>query len=264
MDGLTYRLNEWIRPTDHRSLLVDSSAGLALGTLPGLEDYAHGTRAILPLIDGLVCSPGQIRRLVPVPGSKALVNTRSNAALLVRMDWTNTLRGTDFVLPPAAPRRLPILTPQDALDLGATGMVASFYLGYEEEIEAACLKSTVQWALAGKTLGLPLLIEVCPSGPRVMLPDKAVELGASYAFEGGADVIVVPRAGRKTLETLAAFLSVPWLVKASSPEAAAPELEEALACGASGIWLDHRIFSAANPAASLQSLSERLHVPLAA
>lgn len=256
MDGLSYRLNEWIRPSDHRSLVVDSSAGLSLGTLPGLEDYAHGARAVLAVIDGLVCSPGQIRRLSE--------RTRRDAALLVRMDWNNILRGPDFVLPPAAPHRLPILTPQDALDLGAAGMVASFFLGYEEEIEAACLKTTVQWALAGKTLGLPLVIEVCPSGPRVMLPEKAVELGASYALEGGADVIVVPHPGRKSLDTLAAFLSVPWLVKAGSPETAPAELEEALACGASGIWLDHRVFSTADPAASLQSLSERLHAPLAA
>jgi DhnA family fructose-bisphosphate aldolase class Ia len=256
MDGLTYRLNEWIRPTDHRGLLVDSSAGLALGALPGLEDYAHGARAVLAVIDGLVCSPGQIRRLSE--------RTRRDAALLVRMDWTNTLRGPDFVLPPAAPHRLPILTPQDALALGAAGMVASFFLGYDEEIEADCLKTTVQWALAGKALGLPLVIEVCPTGPRVMLPDKAVELGASYALEGGADVIVVPHPGRKSLETLAAFLSVPWLVKAGSTETALVELEEALACGASGIWLDHRVFSAVDPAASLQSLSERLHAPVAA
>jgi DhnA family fructose-bisphosphate aldolase class Ia len=251
MDGLTYRLNEFIRPLDRRGLIVDSSAGLALGSLPGLEDYTQGARGVLGIIDGLVCSPGQLRRL----GER----TRGDGALLVRMDWTNTLRGPDFVLPPASARRLAVLTPQDALDLGAAGMVTSFLLGYEEEIEAACLKSTVQWALEGKTIGLPLVVEVCPNGPRVSLYDKAVELGASYALEGGADVIVVPRPGRKSLESLAAFVSVPWLVKASSPQTALAELDEALEYGAAGLWLDHAIFAAANPAAALRPLAGKLH-----
>ena len=87
---------------------------------------------------------------------------------------------------------LTLLDAGDALELGATGMVLSFLLGYEETVEAACLKTTVQLALAGKDLGLPLLVEVCPSGPRVSLPGKAVESGASYALESGADVVVVP------------------------------------------------------------------------
>jgi DhnA family fructose-bisphosphate aldolase class Ia len=256
MNGVTYRLNEFIRPDDRRSLIVDSSAGLALGALPGLEDYAQGAQRALPIVDGLVCSPGQLRRL----GER----TRSEAALLVRMDWTNTLRGDDFVLPTSEPKRIPVLSPQDALDLGAAGMVSSFLLGYAEELEAACLKTTVQWAIEGKTLGLPLVVEVRPTGPRVMLYDKAIELGASYALEGGADVIVVPLPGRKTLETLAAFLCVPWLVKASSPQAASAELEEALACGAAGLWLDTTVFAEPDPAAVLRPLAARLHTPVAA
>ena len=256
MDGVIYRLNEFIRPTDRRGLIVDSSAGLALGALPGLEDYAQGVKPVLPIADGLVCSPGQLRRL----GAR----TRAEAALLVRMDWSNTLRGADFVLPPAEPKRLALLSPQDALDLGAAGMVSSFLLGYPEEIEAACLKTTVQWALEGKALGLPLVVEVRPSGPRVMLPEKAIELGASYALEGGADVIVVPNPGHKSLESLAAFLSVPWLVKGASLQSAAAELDEALVYGAAGLWLDQAVFAAPEPAAALRSLAERVHTPRAA
>ena len=39
----------------------------------------------------------------------------------------------------------------------------------EEEIEAACLKATVTLGLAGKDLGLPLVVEVQASGPRVSM-----------------------------------------------------------------------------------------------
>lgn len=255
MDGVAYRLNEFINPADHRTLIVDSSAGLVLGVLPGLDRYSQALNPVLPLVDGVVCSPGQIGRLTG--------RNRADAGLLVRMDWSNTLRGKDFVLPPAETKHLPILTPQDALDLGAAGMVASFLIGYEEEIEAACLKNTVQWAFAGRNLGLPLVVEVRADGPRVSLPDKAIELGASYALEGGADVIVVPKPGQRSLETLGAFISVPWLVKASSLESAADDLEGGLACGACGLWLDHSIFSLSQPEDALRSLGERLHTPVA-
>jgi DhnA family fructose-bisphosphate aldolase class Ia len=254
MNSVTYRLNEFIRPADRRTLILDTSAGLVLGVLPGLEDYPSALRGALPLVDGVVCSPGQIGHLNG--------RNRADAALLVRMDWSNTLRANDFVLPPSETKHLPILAPQDALDLGAAGMVASFLLGYEEEVEAACLKSTVRWALAGQTLGLPLVVEVRADGPRVSLPDKSVELGASYALEGGADVIVVPNPGRRSLEILGAFVSVPWLIKATRLESAAADLEEGLACGACGLWLDHTVFGLPQPAEALRALSDQLHAPV--
>ncbi len=251
MEGIHYRLREFLRPADNRCILVDTSAGLSLGTLPGLEDFASAVRPTLPIADGVVCSPGQLRRL----GQR----TRDEAALLVRMEWTNTLRGADFVLPPSDTRRVPVLTPQDALDLGAVAMVTSFLLGYEEEIEADCLRQTAQWALEGQACGLPLVVEVRATGPRIALPDKAIELGASYALEAGADVIAIPCPGPESLETVAQFVGVPWLIRPSRLDRAAVELEQALSHGAAGVWLDHTIFSQADPVPMLKSLVDRLH-----
>src|SRR3990172_13331138 len=118
MNGIEYRLRESLRPEDGRGLLVDASAGLALGALPGLDDFAEGIRPVMAAVDGLVCSPGQLRRI----SNRA----RGDAGLLVRADWTNTLRGSDFVLPPTKPRWQPILSAQEALGLGAVGMVSAF------------------------------------------------------------------------------------------------------------------------------------------
>jgi len=104
MDGKLYRLREFLRPEDQHSLIVDASGGLALGTLPGLEDFGTAARSMLGIVDGLVCSPGQLRRISD--------RTRGEASLLVRMDWTNTLRGPDFVLPPTTTQHVPLLTAQ--------------------------------------------------------------------------------------------------------------------------------------------------------
>lgn len=258
MNGKQYRLRDFIRPEDGHSLVVDVSGGLALGALPGLEDYSTAVRSVLTTVDGLVSSPGQLRRIAD--------RTRGEASLMVRMDWTNTVRGSDFVLPPTTTQRIPLLTAQDALDLGATAMVGSFLLGYEEEIEAACLRTTAQWAMDGNALGLPLIMQVRVEGPRVAIRDKAIELGASYALEGGADVVVVPYPGRKSLENIAAFVSVPWLIEPSrlDAECAAAELDEALSLGSAGLWLDHGVFALSNTVDVLREFSARLHAPVAA
>jgi DhnA family fructose-bisphosphate aldolase class Ia len=252
MRGIKFRLNEFIRPADQHSLIVDASAGMILGALPGLEDFTAGIKPVLPLIDGLVCSPGQLHRL---GGS-----TMQEAGLLVRIDWTNTLRDHDFVMPPERNFQFPLFSARDALDFGAAGMVLSFLLGYEEEIEAACMKALVTLAIEGKEAGLPVVVEVRPSGPRVSLPAKAVELGASYALEGGADVIVIPNPGLSSLKTISAMVSsIPWLLKPGNLFDAEQELVQALSLGGAGLWLDHTLFSQPSPTRIIDGLYSQLH-----
>jgi DhnA family fructose-bisphosphate aldolase class Ia len=110
MKGLDYRLMEFLAASGNPALLVDTSAGLSLGALPGLEDFEKAVQPILPMVEGVVCSPGQLRRLKN--------RTRHDAALLVRMDWTNTLRGKEFPLPPEKASYLTLLNAGDALELG--------------------------------------------------------------------------------------------------------------------------------------------------
>lgn len=254
MNSKQYRMGDLLNPADGRSLVVDTSKGLVLGVLPGLEHFAAAVRPVLPLLDGIVTSPGQARKL----GSR----TRQEAALLVRADWSNALRGEDFVLPPETIQYIPLLNPADALDLGANALVMYFILGHEEEIEARCLQRMVNLALEGRSLGMPLLVDVQPIGPRVVLRNKAIELGVSYALEGGADGISVPWPGSQSFKTIQAMCSgLPVWVKPGSLELDTPELAEALQLGAAGFWLDERIFAVDDPAAALQALKALVHVP---
>jgi len=220
------RMKEFFNGADSRSLIIDVSAGMVLGALPGLEDFAATLRPSLALVDGVVCAPGRLRGLEG--------RTKQEAGLLMRMDWSNSRRGRNFVLPPVQIHQFQLFSASEASDFGAVGMVISFLLGYEEEIEAACMKSTVTLALEGKACGMPLVVEVCPTGPRVMLPGKAVELGASYALEGGADMIALPYPGPASLKTISQFISVPWLLKPTDFNTTKQELAEALALGCSG------------------------------
>ncbi len=257
MNNKQYRLKELYNPDDGRSLVVDTSNGLVLGALPGLEHFGQTVNPLLPLLDGIVTSPGQTHNL----GTR----TRQEAALIVRADWTNALRGDDFVLPPEKIEYLPLLEPDEALDLGANALVMHFILGHEERIEAQCLRRVVNLALDGLRMGMPIIVDVQPIGPRVVLMNKAIELGVSYALEGGADGVAVPWPGKQsfvTIQTMCKGLSV-W-VKLGSLELDFPELREALELGAVGFWLDECIFAVDDPAVTLQGLNAILHTPVEA
>ena len=132
MNNKLYRMNDLLNPADGRSLVVDTSKGLVLGPLPRFEQFEGAVRSWLPLLDGIVTSPGQVRKL----GSR----NRQEAALLIRSDWTNALPREDFVLPPETIQYIPLLNPADALDLGVNALVMYFILGHEEEIETQCFR----------------------------------------------------------------------------------------------------------------------------
>ena len=59
----------------------------------------------------------------------------------------------------------------------------------------------------------------------------------------------------------AAFVSVPWLLKPTGLDTSTAELEEALGLGATGLFLDHRVFGIAGPAITLASFKAMLHQP---
>ena len=252
MESKSYRLRELINPADGHSLVVDASAGLSLGPLPGLEQFAAAVQQVLPLVDGLVASPGQADNLSG--------RTRADAALLVRADWTNALRGPEFVLPPEHISHLPLLTPMDALDLGASAMVVYFLLGFAEQIEANCLRNAVQMALEGAKVGMPLIVDVQAIGPRVVLDSKAIELGVSYALEAGADGVAVCWPGEDSFETILAMASgVPVWIKPALLPVQENELQQVLDLGGTGIWLDHQLFAGEKFPSQLERIIGQLH-----
>jgi DhnA family fructose-bisphosphate aldolase class Ia len=252
MESKTYRIRELINPADGHSLVVDASAGLSLGPLPGLEQFAAGVQQVMPRVDGLIASPGQVDNLSG--------RTRADAALLVRADWTNALRAADFVLPPEHISHIQLLSPVDALDLGASAMVVYFLLGFEEQIEAGCLRNTVQLALEGSKVGMPLIIDVQAIGPRVVLGSKAIELGVSYSLEAGADGVAVPWPGEASFQTIIAMASeVPVWVKPLQLPVLANDVQQVLDLGGRGIWFDHQLFAAENIPGILEGINVQLH-----
>ncbi|MFN2142945.1 MAG: hypothetical protein ACK2U5_20845 [Candidatus Promineifilaceae bacterium] len=247
-----YRMHELFNPGDGRSLVLDTSGGLSLGALPGLEDYKEAVTAVLPVVDGVVASPGQSRSLMS--------RSRTDAGLLICGDWTNAFRGAEFVLPPEHINYIPLIDAADALDLGANALVMHFLLGHDEEIDAACMRRVVHLAMEGATVGMPLIVNIHPIGPRVVLRSKAIELGVSYALEGGADGIAIPWPGGASfvdIQTMAA--EVPVWVRPQTAEPASSEVDEMLAAGVSNLWLGESLFAEEDPVHTAEAFAARVH-----
>ncbi len=252
MNNKQTRLNELLNSTDGHSLVVDTSHGLMLGTMPGLENFSAAVHPLLPMMDGIVTSPGQAQRLT--------ARKFDEAALLIQADWTNALRGKDFVLPPEKIEYTPLLDPKEVEELGASAMVLHLILGHEEEIETQCIKRLVNSAMEGLKLGMPLVVNVHPVGPRVVLMNKAIELGTSYAIEGGADGVVVSYPGEQSLATIIKMAGgSPVWIKPEIMDADEADQIKAMELGATGFWLDHRLFSLKDPSAVLKSFHSRVH-----
>lgn len=254
MQSKDYRLRELFGPSDGRSLIVDTSAGLSLGALAGLERFNEAVSPILPMADGIVTSPGQSRQM---SGRK-----KTDAALLVRGDWTNALRDEGFVLPAEVIQHIPLLSPQHALDLGASALVIHFLLGYEEMIEAECLRMTVQLAIEGSKKAMPLIVDLQPLGPRVVLRSKAIELGVSFALEGGVDGVAIPWPGEESFKTVMTMAAeAPVWVKLTISDSTIEQLRNALDVGAVGPWFNEQLFAQVDPGAFLAKVWDVVHPP---
>jgi DhnA family fructose-bisphosphate aldolase class Ia len=95
-----------------------------------------------------------------------------------------------------------------------------------------------------------------------VLRQKAIELGFSYALEGGADGVAIPWSGRGSFETvLAMSAGTPVWIKPTTLQEASAELGEVLDMGGTGLWLDQRLFASQDPLKLLEGYRTQIHVP---
>jgi DhnA family fructose-bisphosphate aldolase class Ia len=166
----------------------------------------------------------------------------------------------DFVLPPEKIHHITLLDTAHALDLGASATVLYFLLGHEEQIEADCLKRAVQFAIQGSQTGLPIILDVQPIGERVVLIDKAIELGVSYALEAGADGAAIPWPGADSFKLIIKMAAeMPVWVKPPDIAGDRSILSNALDLGARGIWLDETIFAEKELIETLEAVAQFTH-----
>lgn len=249
-------------PVSKRTIVVAVDHGLFMGPIPGARDL----HALLPELiaggaDAIQLTPGQAVH------HAAAFQGRGAPALVVRLDSTNLWRKGD--LKPDPGYWTAVASPERALQLGAHVAVCFFLYGWEDESsEASNLAQVGRWAEECAGLGLPLMVEPLPIGPRVADENDAdsVALGVRMAVEAGASLIKCNYTGTPgSFREIAASCPVPILArggpKAPSETEYLAQVRDIVQAGGRGLVVGRNVFQAEQPAETLRKLVSLVHDP---
>ena len=207
--GKNIRMSDFIDSRDNRTLLLDVTAPSSVGATPGLEDITEVLNHSNTVFDGIILNPGQLEHHANLVGGKL------RAAPLVRVDWSNALRGKEFCLPAATVTRVSLSDGEDALTLGASAAVATFLLGFGEDMESENIRSISLLARECYRLSLPLVVDIRPMGGTITAENYmgSIKLGASFMMEAGVDALILPECDPETSELIGSWATVPVMMR---------------------------------------------------
>ena len=233
--GKNIRISDFIDSKDNRSLLLDLTVTSSIGAQPGTENISETLRQYNTIFDGIILNPGQLEHHANLVGGKL------RAAPLVRVDWTNAYRDKEFCLPAATVTRVSLSDGEDALTLGASAVVATFLLGFGEDLESENIRSISLLARECYRLSLPLVVDIRPIGGNISADnyEGSIKLGTSFMMEAGADVLILPECDLDTCKLIGMWATVPVIMRCD----AVPTSEKAqqmLVAGMAGIVLSEK------------------------
>lgn len=250
--GKDLRISEFIDQDDERSVILQASQGIMLGP-SGDERLDEALERIAGAgVDGIIMNRGLANRY------SRIFRGRNSPAMIMSLDWTNAFRGSDHLLPMMRLEHLVLTTVEDALTLGASGVSAYFFVGYEkDEYEARNFESLAAICRECDDLEVPLLVQAIPVGERIVKENYAecLALASRMAVEAGSDLVAVPYAGTEgEMKRIVTAAKVPTLLLDLELRLAEgqPDLGlvqaagQALDAGSSGIVLGRRYLEAEN------------------
>jgi class I fructose-bisphosphate aldolase len=258
--GANLRLGRIFDPKSHNSVVVALDHGLFMGTAPGLKRPADVAARLFDAgVDAIQSPPGQAVDVA------AHVAARSRASLLFRLDSTNAWRLGVFA--PSPGFWAPVATPLDAVRAGADAAVCFLIAGWNDDaMEAANLRQIAAWAHECDDLGMPLMIEPLPLGPKVTNENDPELVGSlcRIAYELGATIIKANYTGDiSSFRDITADSRLPVLMR-GGPRTTREEdyyvlVSEAMAAGARGVVVGRNVFQAADPAGAVRKLRTIVH-----
>jgi DhnA family fructose-bisphosphate aldolase class Ia len=252
--GKNIRMSDFIDSRDKRCLMLDLTDASSVGAGTGVEDISEALRECNTSFDAVILNPGQLEHHAPLIGGKL------RAAPLVRIDWTNAYRGKDFCLPASEVTRVAVSDGEDALTLGASGVVATLLLGYGEDLEAENIRSISLLARECYRLSLPLVVDIRPIGDKIT-PDNymgSIKLGTSFMMEAGADALILPECDADTCRLIGKWTTIPVMLRLDEIPGDG-KANMILAAGITGIVLTQRILELSTIGEQLPSLRQLIH-----
>ncbi len=252
--GKTIRLNDIIDSNDNKALLIDTTVASTLGSTEGMENLAQVLQKINCNCDGIIINVGQAEH------NAGLLAGKKRAAPIVRMDWTNAFRDEEFCLPVGNVKRCMISNGEDALTIGASAVIATMFLGFDDEFEAENIKDISHLARECHTISLPVLVDIRPIGPGVNENnyEDSIKLGLSFMLELGADCLIIPECSESILRAVGNWIKVPVLVRFDKIPSG-EDMQLLFDCGLAGIVLTEKIFTKKNYENQIVELYKTIH-----
>jgi DhnA family fructose-bisphosphate aldolase class Ia len=252
--GKNIRMSDFIDSKDNRCLMLDLTVSSSVGAQPGTEDISETLRQCNSTFDGIILNPGQLEHHATLIGGKM------RAAPLVRIDWTNAYRDKDSFLPASAVTRVTISDGEDALRLGASAVVATFLLGFGENLESESIQSISLLARECYRLSLPLVVDIRPIGDKVTDDNYmgSIKLGTSFMMEAGADALILPDCDAETCSLIGKWATIPVLLRLDEIPTT-ERMDELFTKGLMGVVLTDKFLHTSPDGEKLLRLKDLIH-----
>ncbi|MGA7292313.1 MAG: hypothetical protein WBW85_07230, partial [Terriglobales bacterium] len=243
--GKQIRLNR-IFASDGKTVIAALDHGIAgIAPLEGLSSPDRLIQSVIAArIDAVIATPGMVSAFSGLFGM---------AGLILRVDCGPTALTGDWS------QNRPALAVEDALRLGADGVIAMGIVGAEGE--SSSIHALAQLSAECERSGMVLVAEMLPLGFSAGdVSADQIAVAARVGAELGADVIKIRYSGsRESFRAVVASCYRPVVVLGGSrqdPEQLITSTRDALVAGARGVAVGRNIWQAADPGRVAASLVE--------
>lgn len=250
MSSTAHRMHHIFRP-DNKTFIMAMDHGANFNVLPALKDV------------------GKIIREVAAAGADAFLSTIGMAdkfgdcflgkGIILRIDG-----GVSFLGDRKRPTSV-VVTPEDALRIGADSVITMAFPGSVHEAEMLC--DLTRAVLACHKWNLPLTAEALPRGFEKAEDSRTAEnitFACRQAVELGADIIKTEYTGdQESFKTLTDSVYAPVVILGGAKKVPERELlqdiKDALDAGGSGIAMGRNIWGHENPARYAAAIAKLIH-----
>ena len=252
--GKIIRLGKIFRKSTGRAVIVALDHGRRHGPIKGIENFRNTVEKVTKAdIDAILAAPAMIEE------ASDLISGR--VSTIARIDGTGTVKGPDYT-----DDRL-IASVNWAIRIGADAVAITVYIGSKRE--ATLLEKLGNVSEECSEYGIPLLVEVIPSGPYIKDPYslESIRYGARIVSEYGADIIKTFYSGSpESFKKITSSVHVPVVILGGAKRGNARDLFDAIygsiKGGGKGVAIGRNIFQSENPTLMAQIISEIVHKDL--
>ena len=266
LPGKRIRLGRLVQPETGRGVVPTIAHGAFLGPLPG-EPEGPDTAGFIRTLgdagaDSVLVTPGMLGR-----AAAGFVGRGAPGALVV-IDWTNQFREPGEMLGFDEGRHALVASVEDALRLGADGVLTYLFRGLDDpRAEAEQVAYNGRVSRDCERLGMVRAIETMTRGRRVGDRARAPELVRAHtrlAAEIGADLIKTEWTGDvDSFKRVVRSCPVPIFVaggpSSGGPRAALELAHDAMRAGAMGLVFGRHVVQAPDPLRLVAALAGIVH-----